>query len=935
MSTQNESRGRFKDAIFATRHAAAHQGGALLPEKDRVLAFTFGWDETRQPHTVATAASSETQPVGPPAADDDIAIMDAQPDPKPGRGGCNAKGSAEYANSLVCSACVAWDPPCGERRANELVFPPRQINSCDAGQIFRGLISNFEDFAFDSSFDGFVQEVAKAYKYIFISAVGDSASANCKGIAQFLAYIQQLSARHNIVCTGIFTPCFAHQFSRVLLLHLEQSSVSAALYSISRLHQNSATRKSASGAMRQLLQQRFQYHENTFPPEGPTTSPAFRQHLTRLLTGIWDPDEVDDAWEILDSLIFNCGNHIFTPSRWTKVAPTLQQWARGLTIHKAIQCSYVGSDALQQDQAPEAQPAAADLDGFRASMTLRKSRAKKFLEDPTSLFSLLCTLCMNFLLDVPMRVCFKLFDADKEGLDIPNRQKEERPRKCRRLRCKGAQAFQIPQIDETKQYTLLDINSSSLRVVDYVWKALEAPLELTVLQVPAVFWPQTRGTDDMFQYMTRQLLKALAALKWRVGYKFQNAPYRLLDMVREDCSKETQSILTEKFLDMPDCCLSPFWGRPVKDDVLSSLERAGDEAVDPAVLLKNHVENFKKQTRGVTIREEHQHAMQRTFAGGWRAKARSFWQQAAQAVLANSSKNCFARRQGLVRKAKLKEWASLKRAVQKRRIIHSRPRQCGNAMFFYASTKMSQGGPKTKDELFAEWKSLPAAEKQNWKNRQQLSVIRKRQAKRAAKDREEEELEKCKDDTPWGLGCSEHALRPELLGDFLEPYRKKETGVNLLREIDHPAAVAYVAKMDSGEVKYHSRDAAVAGAKSKLGTNVEPHSAVGWDTWNHAEACPAPKPACFDTHPGLCAAKAADKRLISLVPGLVSQLPRQDAILMLEQQGVRAAERQVFFVRLVVGQVVASVHTVVAIEVSVSMGSSTSHAGRLVLNSRH
>ena len=39
---------------------------------------TFGWDETRQPHTVATAASSKTQPVGPAAADDDIAIMDVQ-----------------------------------------------------------------------------------------------------------------------------------------------------------------------------------------------------------------------------------------------------------------------------------------------------------------------------------------------------------------------------------------------------------------------------------------------------------------------------------------------------------------------------------------------------------------------------------------------------------------------------------------------------------------------------------------------------------------------------------------------------------------------------------------------------------------------------------------------------------------------------------------
>ena len=58
---------------------------------------------------------------------------------------------------------------------------------------------------------------------------------------------------------------------------------------------------------------------------------------------------VPKAWDLLNSLIFQCGNHEFTPSRWTKVLPCLQQWARGLTIHSVLRSSYIGTDVLVED----------------------------------------------------------------------------------------------------------------------------------------------------------------------------------------------------------------------------------------------------------------------------------------------------------------------------------------------------------------------------------------------------------------------------------------------------------------------------------------------------------------------------------------------------------------------------------------------------------
>ena len=64
----------------------------------------------------------------------------------------------------------------------------------------------------------------------------------------------------------------------------------------------------------------------------------------------WDVCVADiEAWNLLQALFFKTGNHVFTPSRWTKIAPAMQQWARGLTTHGVMKAAYLNNDVLLED----------------------------------------------------------------------------------------------------------------------------------------------------------------------------------------------------------------------------------------------------------------------------------------------------------------------------------------------------------------------------------------------------------------------------------------------------------------------------------------------------------------------------------------------------------------------------------------------------------
>ena len=126
---------------------------------------------------------------------------------RPGRGGRNAKGAAEYVNSLVSSTLVAWSDFQGNVYGEELVFPPRQLGACSAEQIFRGLLANFERFAFGKSWNEFMEHAAKQFQQLSICAVGDSASANMKGIVEVFAFLREEGQKHGILVTSLFSQC--------------------------------------------------------------------------------------------------------------------------------------------------------------------------------------------------------------------------------------------------------------------------------------------------------------------------------------------------------------------------------------------------------------------------------------------------------------------------------------------------------------------------------------------------------------------------------------------------------------------------------------------------------------------------------------------------------------------------------------------------------
>ena len=74
----------------------------------------------------------------------------------------------------------------------------------------------------------------------------------------------------------------------------------------------------------------------------------------------------------------------------------------------------------------------ADVEEYRVKMNLRKSRAKKFLENETTLFTLLFCLTLYGVLQQAVRICFRLFNSDKVSLGLPDVADVKRAERRRR-----------------------------------------------------------------------------------------------------------------------------------------------------------------------------------------------------------------------------------------------------------------------------------------------------------------------------------------------------------------------------------------------------------------------------------------------------------------------------------------------------------------------
>lgn len=222
------------------------------------------------------------------------------------------RGRIEFVHSLVCSGCVTIKDCLGETK-EEIILPAQGVESTKSEAIGGNLVNSFERYLFGSSFDTFILTLAGKFSNVNFCCVGDSAGANLKLAEQLFSYLRQVCRKHGIFMTANFTPCQLHQAARILGLYLEHNALSTALFSCTRLHQHTNTRKKFRDRMKVLLSERFQYFANQRPPLCAFTTSRFRRNLFELLSGSWrgeTEEEVHSARTdmVKQALLFFNGN---------------------------------------------------------------------------------------------------------------------------------------------------------------------------------------------------------------------------------------------------------------------------------------------------------------------------------------------------------------------------------------------------------------------------------------------------------------------------------------------------------------------------------------------------------------------------------------------------------------------------------------------------
>ena len=137
----------------------------------------------------------------------------------------------------------------------------------------------------------FFHTISKNFNSIHFAVVADSAASNLRFLRHWLKYLRNMALDASITLTATFCPCLLHQMSRVVDLNLQRQgeagqSLSAALFSISRLSQHSVLREKTKKALFAELHTRFRWERGN-PPEMPTNRAEFRSTLVQILCGTW------------------------------------------------------------------------------------------------------------------------------------------------------------------------------------------------------------------------------------------------------------------------------------------------------------------------------------------------------------------------------------------------------------------------------------------------------------------------------------------------------------------------------------------------------------------------------------------------------------------------------------------------------------------------
>ena len=444
-----------------------------------------------------------------------------------------------------------------------------------------------------------------------------------------------------------------------------------------------------------------------------------------------------------------------------------------------------------------------------------------------------------------------------------------------------------------------DVAAAARSAVTHLWSCL--PGEASTFEVAKAFWPSAESQSDMCKALTENILRNVAALKWRILSRLAQPPLSCAELEKymengalrtspgEQEDEEMASALSrhcEKLLSSKPCCLDWNWARQVRDEV-QACARADREKC-----FSKHAASFLRSFRGSSLQEETTHALQRKIAGGDAGHARRFHSQASNFVVQRLARAFHKRggRQLATAPAAVKAAAKVARV---KKVIHKRPKQFGSPAFFYVAQQQRQGDQRTNKELLLAWKNLDDQSKAVWKSRQVLQATMRR---RVDRDRQQAESNVAALQTTWHVGDQDFPLRQEFIDNLLNPFRLRDSGLAKLAEMDDADCKEYADRVRSGH-KYHSMDAARLFCQASLAAQLTDEIADGTSMPILSVRCEGAP--CPMKHPGLCVTRDAQK--MDDVFALVKALPAESCLVRCEATIPRKAKFFVF-ARAILGQ---------------------------------
>eukprot|EP00438_Fugacium_kawagutii_P035758 Skav202571 [mRNA] locus=scaffold104:1450:20248:- [translate_table: standard] len=507
-----------------------------------------------------------------------------------------------------------------------------------------------------------------------------------------------------------------------------------------------------------------------------------------------------------------------------------------------------------------------DAANWRRMQSRRKARGLAFLQDKFSAFHLLATLALATLLSRVTNLCFRFVNSDKTG--IPRREEERARKRRRRMNAKGVEALAETDDDELQ---FDRVRRQAEKGVQLLWRELQGPLHYLVCA--DCFWPAGEPAQLKWEFLTENILRNVAALQWRILVKFEYPPWSLAHLNLPGCSDEEVEAAKTKFLDLEQCCLDPFWSKPLQQKVKTG-----------ALQFKRVVADYFASFRPVSLREEQNHVIQR-YVSKERSKAVISCRQRAQTVVLNVKKNYESRGGRNLNVAKPRVAKAYKRVSKGKKNIFQRPRQLGSPMFYYINQRMrSQGG--TWQQHKQAWEQMTIDKKRWWQDRHKNVVTLRRSQQRMAENWSEPDLPMS---TSWNLGDSDWPVQSSLMSAFICQFQTKQVGIETLKKIEAVSAdaQAYVQAVEAGATKYHFRDAMTLYCNHYMGDCVDERTVRSDETTQKAMAAEVPCMGCWSLHPGMCMTKHKD--LKPAVAAFFKAVPKKSGVL--QFQAGRVSQR--------------------------------------------